>query len=121
MLFSVSLLFIFFYYLYYFYYVTIRFFREWIYVNSSRNFPSAVSARSRRILSVNGDDAESPIGGVRIPGTKKETGRFRGVHRQPLNHVQSAIFTYFFFFLFFFFRMIKRVSLTARGNLSLPS
>lgn len=66
------------------------------------NFPGCiVTFQTNTVFSVNGADAESPIGGVRIPGTKKETGRFRGVHRQPLNHVQSAIFTYFFFLFFF--------------------
>lgn len=67
------------------------------------NFPDCINTFQMNTLSVNGAGAEGPIGGVRIPGTKKETGRFRGVHRQPLNHVQSAMFTYFFFSFFFLF------------------
>lgn len=83
-------------------------------VQNCRCFSQVVSSRSRRTLAVNGADAEGPIGRVRIPGTKKETGRFRGVHRRPLNHVQSAIFTYFFLPLLVLISGIRRVSLTVR-------
>lgn len=74
-----------------------------IYAESSGNFPSCIGTFQTNTVREWRWCWKSDWWSTNSRNQKGDRS-VRGVHRQPLNHVQSAIFTYFFFFSFSYFR-----------------